>query len=239
VGGAVKVSCLIPFRDADGTRTRAKDWILARWKHHYPDWEFIVEPDDGVDPFNKSMAVNKAAAKATGDLYAILDADTWIDPMFITSALRRLEQGTKWVIPAYRSLRLKKEASEELMKLDPKGPLPPISIRHAEVAGPVVGFLWLVPRAGFESTGGMDERIRGWGGEDTMFTWAMDHVWGPHRKLQGTVISLWHDRPRDEHKHRIWVGQDRSKEQDKEALAAAYRGAKSRDAMLAVLGRTP
>ena len=91
----------------------------------------------------------------------------------------------------------------------------------------------------FDAIGGMDERIRGWGGEDTMFTWAMDRVVGPHRKLtSGVVMSLWHARPRDQDGKRIWHGQGRRRmETEKEALARAYSKARTREAMLKVLAR--
>ena len=235
----MKLSILVPFRDADQTRTPAKNWILRRWAHFYPDAEIIVAADDGVDPFNKSMAVNNAARQATGDVYAILDADTWIDTHFMEKGLSLIERNVvPWVIPARRSLRLRKDVSLRLMALDPRGDLPAIRAADAEQSGPVVGFLWLVNRKGFEAIGGMDERIRGWGGEDTMFTWAMDRVVGPHRKLNGTVMSLWHARPRDSRRQRIWVGQDRSMEQVKEGLARAYSAARNREAMLRVLDRT-
>lgn len=238
----MKVSILVPFRDADGTRTRAKEWIVRRWAHHYPDAEIIEAADDGINPFNKSMAVNKAAALASGDVFVILDADTWIDTQFMERALSMIRSGTPWVIPARRAMRLKRDVSEQLMALDPTGPLFPIQPIHSEQTSGVVGFLWLVRRDGFERIGGMDERIRGWGGEDTLFTMAMDRVVGHHRKLNGTVISLWHDRPRQKTRRgheRIWLGQDRTQEQDKEALAQAYTRAKTRAAMLEVLGCPP
>jgi len=239
----VKLSILIPFRDVTGERTRAKEWIVKRWAHFYPEAEIIEAPDDGVDPFNKPMAVNKAARQATGDMFAILDADTWIDPAAMTRAFMLIEKGIPWVIPAGFAIRLKREVSERIMALDPTGPLPAISSRFGENAGrvPVVGFLWVMPRAGFEAVGGMDERIRGWGGEDTSFTAAMDVVWGRHRKLHThTLMSLWHERPRDERRNRIWLGQDRSKEQDKAALCNAYTQAlrsHSKARMLEVLAR--
>lgn len=236
----MKLSILVPFRDADGTRTRGKDWILRRWAHFYPEAEIIVASDDGIDPFNKSMAVNNAAKQATGDMFAILDADTWIDPQFMARALSLVEQGVPWVIPARRSMRLKQDISEKIMALPPEGPLFAINVSHAEGGiAPVVGFLWVVSRAGFEQIGGMDERIRGWGGEDTAFTMAMDRVVGKHHRLPGTVICLWHPRPRDQDHKRVWVGQGRRRdtEQDKEALHARYANAKSRTSMLAVLER--
>lgn len=236
----MKLSILVPFRDADGTRTRAKDWIVRRWAHFYPEAEIIEASDDGINPFNKSMAVNNAAKQAHGDVFAILDADTWMDPVFFQPALRLVQGEVPWVIPARRSLRLKKDISERLLAMDPTGPLPLITASHAEGGiTPVVGFLWLVKRSGFEQIGGMDERIRGWGGEDTMFTMAMDRVVGRHHKLPGTVMSLWHARPRDQDGKRVWEGQGRRRdtEHDKEALAARYGAARTRDSMLRVLQR--
>ena len=233
----MKLSILVPFRDADGTRTRAKEWILARWAHFYPEAEIIVEPDDGIDPFNKSYAVNRCAEKATGDTFMVLDADTWVEPAHISRAFNLIAHGIPWVVPANRHMRLRREFSERLMKLDPKGPLPPIQAQHAETQGPVVGFAWIIPRKAWEAVGGMDERIRGWGGEDTSFTWAMDRVNGRHRRLNGVAMCLWHDRPRDARRNRIWVGQDRSQEQEKALVVQAYSRARTRDAMLAVLGK--
>ena len=233
----MKLSILIPFRDADGTRTPAKEWIVKRWAHFYPDAEIIEAPDDGVDPFNKSMAVNDAARQATGDVFAILDADTWVDPPHVERSLSLIEKGIPWVIPARRNLRLNRTISEKLLRLDPTGPLPPLRSQDADTAmGPVVGFLWIIPRKNWEIIGGMDERIRGWGGEDTAFTRAMDVIVGYHRKLNGTVVCLWHDRPRDRKRNRVWVGQDRTQEQYKQALIGAYfKAGRSKEAMLRVV----
>lgn len=235
----MKLSILIPFRDAEGVRTPAKNWIVKRWAHFWPKAEIIIAADDGVDPFNKSLAVNKAAAHAHGDIFVILDADTWIDPIWMKRALALVAQGVPWVVPARRSMRLKKEYSDRLLALDPTGALPAITSTWAEQTGAVVGFVWVVSRAGFEKIGGMDERIRGWGGEDTAFTMAMDRVVGKHHRLAGTVICLWHPRPRDQDHKRVWVGQGRrrDREQDKETLHARYSNAKSKASMLEVVRR--
>jgi len=240
----VKLSVLIPFRDADGTRTRAKDWILARWQHYYPDAEFIVEPDDGIDPFNKSMAVNNAAAKATGDVYAILDADSWIEPEWVQRGLEVIQSGKgNWTRPS-RHMRLQHGISEQMLAQPPTAPFPSLSSsRHAESYGSVVGFLWLVRASSWWDMAwhdngvarGMDERIRGWGGEDSAFTMAAKAIIGGPRHLGGTVVSLWHARPR-QNGHRIWMNQDRTTEQDKNELVlryqrAVYRASKMREVL--------
>ena len=237
----MKLSFLIPFRDPDGTRTAGHQWLLRRWQHFWPEAEFCIASDDGVDPFNKSLAINNAAKLATGDIYAILDADTWVEPKWVQEAQDRIEHGIPWVVPCIKNMRLKRDFSEQLMKLDPTGPLPPIQGRFAETQGPVVGFLHIMPRAAFEAVGGYDERIRGWGGEDTSFTWAMDIINGKHRKLHGIAMCLWHERPRDSSKFRIWIGQDRTHQEDKKRVVRAYNRAliakDKKAAMLEVLAR--
>jgi hypothetical protein len=212
--------------------------MLKRWQHFYPKAQFCIASDDGVDPFNKSLAVNNAAKSATGDVFLILDADSWVEPRFIHEAVNAIVyRKAPWVVPIRKNFRLKADVSERLMALDPTGPLPPIQLRDAETSGPVVGFLHIMPRKAFEAVGGMDERIRGWGGEDTAFVRAMTVVNGAPLRLPGTVVCLWHDRPRDRHKNRIWVGQNRDREQDKKAIVGRYTLARTREAMLKVLER--
>lgn len=232
----VKLSFLIPFRDADGTRTRAKEWIVARWRHHYPDAEFVIEPDDGIDPFCKSMAVNAAAKKATGDVFAILDADTWVQTEHVDEGLGIIERTGRWVIPARRSLRLTRDYSEQIMKVKPDESFPRLVSRRSTVeqAGLVAGFLHLVPRHAFEAVGGMDERFRGWGGEDTSFIRALDVVHGKHVQLHGLVISLWHERPRQH--GRIWLGQTEAHNVQRNDLGHRYTVAGFRkERMMALL----
>lgn len=243
----MKLSILIPFRDADGTRTPGHEWMLRRWRHFYPDAEFIVAPDDGVDPFNKPMAVNNAAAQATGDIYVILDADTWIEPAWLERSVKEIAYGRwKWAAPS-RHMRLKQHVSDRLLALDPTEPLPPLHpTRDTDSFGPVVGFLWVVLASAWWDMAwhneqgqprGMDERIRGWGGEDSMFRMAAQSIIGPPRRLGGTVVCLWHERPRNQF-GRYWKGQDRSTEKWKEELAQQYRSAiRRRPAMRQLLGQ--
>jgi len=246
----MKVSFLIPFRDADGTRTKGHQWLLKRWQHFYPEAEFCIAPDDGIDPFNKSMAVNNAAAMATGDVYVILDADTWIATDWMERALGELTKGRSRFIAPSRNMRLKKDISDRLMAGDPTGPfVAPASTRDIDgTIGPVVGFLWVILASAFWDMAwhndqgqarGMDERIRGWGGEDTAFRMAAKAIIGPPRRMPGTVICLWHDRPRTS-LGRYWVGQVRSTETkgQKGQVMHQYRTASANRArMRQVLGQ--
>jgi glycosyltransferase involved in cell wall biosynthesis len=223
--------------------------MLQRWQHFYPDAEFIIEADDGIDPFNKSLAVNNCAAKATGDIYVVLDADTWVHPSFMEKAIEVVTTGRGlWTRPAHH-IRLNRGFSEKLMAMPPQiEELPPFSAtRDSESHGHVVGFLWVISAkawwktAWYDDAGnprGMDERIRGWGGEDSAFAMAARAMIGPPRRIGGTVICLWHARPRDG-KNRIWVNQDRSKQQDKVRIVGDYRRAMHRVAKMKEVLRQP
>lgn len=242
-----KVSILVPFRDADGSRTRAKEWMMRRWAHFWPDAEIIEETDDGLDPFNKSMAVNRAADRAAGDVFILLDADSWVPVGAIRTAVDLVGRGAPWVVPVFRNFRMSRAWSEMVMRGDPTAPLPRVRSQDCDTSpGPVVGFCHVMTRQAFQRVG-MDERIRGWGGEDSCFVRAMDVVNGKHARLRvfvdekrqrqpAIVVCLWHERPRDEkRRQRIWLGQDLGNEEEKHRVTASYRTARSKEAMLRVL----
>ena len=67
----------------------------------------------------------------------------------------------------------------------------------------------IMPREAFELVGGMDERFRGWGGEDVSFMRALDTLYGKHRTFNGPVYHLWHPTiPGLWKGTRQWEGQD-------------------------------
>lgn len=204
------LSFLVPWRDDDGQRTAVKEWVLRRWAAFYPAAEFIEASDDGGIPFSKSMAVNAAAARAQGDVFAILDADTWVDPAWVARALELIGAGrAPWVLPVRQAHRLTQQLTDKLLTGDPAGPLPKIATvmrSQVEVTTGAVGFLHLLPRSAFEAVNGMDPRFRGWGGEDSTFIGAVDTIVGRHHRLEGTAFHLWHPRPRVAGR-RVWPGQ--------------------------------
>jgi hypothetical protein len=231
-----RLSILVPFRDPDGTRTRAMEWIVARWRYYHPDAEVVFGSDDGFDPFSKSMAVNDAASRATGDVLAILDADTWVEPGPVRQAIAMVRSGeASWVIPARRSYRLSEGFTETLYgSIRPEDPFPEVKIlRDTHRVGYVVGFLHILPRAGFDATRGMDPRFRGWGGEDGAFTHAVDTLWGPHVKLDNSVFHVYHEEPRDLRGRRTWLGQVERVANG--PLWARYRAAKGRRVMMQII----
>ena len=200
---------LIPWRDDDGSRTAVKEWTLARWRHHWPDAELIVSGDDGVDPFCKSMAVNRAATQSTGDVLGILDADTWVYAAKVREAVELIRSGgAPWVLPCSHALRLTRGFTASLIAQSPGVRFPKLGPEAVESKVGVIGFLHLLPRRAWERVP-MDERYRGWGGEDNGYMWALDTLWGKHVRLDNNALHLWHPRPKDGRGKRIWPGQVR------------------------------
>ena len=50
-------------------------------------------------------------------------------------------------------------------------------------------------RAAYDRVHGIDPSFLGWGGEDLAFGWALDTLAGPHTRLTGTLVHLWHPHP--------------------------------------------
>jgi hypothetical protein len=203
-----RLSFIIPFRDDDGSRTAVKEWIVARWAHYFPDAEIIVQGDDGGKPFSKTLAVNTAFERSTGDVVAMLDADVWIEPEHTREAADLIASGrARWVRPASKVCRLHEAATQRLISQPPSIPFPAFRKEDYESVRKVWGLLHLFPREAFESIGGYDPRFRGWGGEDTAAIAAMDTLWGPHTMLPNRLFHLHHPRPMNAEGESVWVGQ--------------------------------
>ena len=198
------ISVLVPFRD-DGHRGPAMEWIVARWRHYWPEAEVIIRPDDGCDPFSKSQALQSCVREATGDVLILLDADTWCDVPTIRRAVEIAATG-RLVQPASKAHRLGQEVTDELLASDPACEWPMIRPLQVEQTVRPVGFLHVLSREVWDTVNGYDPRFRGWGGEDNVFLYAVETLVGPVVRLNGAIYSLWHPRPRMDGR-RVWTGQ--------------------------------
>ena len=218
------ISLIVPFRPDDAGRLKTWLWLKRYWQWSLPAAELIVGRDDGL-PFSKTCAVNEGAARATGDVFVILDADCYMDAGTLIACAEHVRLNRAWWMPYKAMWRLKKHVTRRLLSQDPEAPmqvtLPPPDTE--DVQGEENAWAWaydarthgamcqVIPAAGFREVGGMDPRFRGWGGEDSSFAFALDTLWAP-RSLDDSVDAahLWHARigegkgPRG----RMWVGQE-------------------------------
>ena len=248
------VSILVPlhFSETDTQRIENWKWLEHYWKKSLPGAEIIIgnDKDAGEIPFSKSVAVNDAASRARGDVFIIVDADVYISVDSVLECVNEIRAARKrnqklWFIP-YRNLyRLTEEVSRAILNSTPgsflKVSFPELSGFYTNTGShqgtPVskIGhwygaMIQIVPREGFYSTGGWDNRMRGWGGEDHAAMVAVDTLYGPHKTLPGQVLHLWHPVFVPAHiddstsKKRLWANQESS--QNNDVLSGRYHWAR-------------
>jgi len=244
------ISILIPFRCTDPTHPRVKnaEWLKRYWKVQLPGAQIVMGDDPTDQLFSKAVAVNNAAAKATGDVFVIIDADGYMSAdsvLYCAEEIRTARKKNKklWFVPYRQFYRLTEEASRNLLQSNPASPFPfsePLASSSilACDTDPKVGHWYgamvqIMPREAFEAVGGWDGRFRGWGGEDHAAMRAMDTLYGLHKTLPGQVLHIWHPQigpqgtavsvPWNE---RMWEGQDHPGINDR--LSYLYYGAYGR-----------
>lgn len=187
------ISVLVPYGYGGPERAAAWKWLEQRWRAILPDAELIVESgaEDG-DPgrFDKGAAVNRAAARASGETFAIADADTAPDP----GVAEAFGWGTT-VFPA-RYFALDAAVTRHVFRHDPSVNL---SRFDAPVLETSVGGIVVTPRECFELVGGLDERAKGWGGIDAIYAHAVGTLWLEPYTRFGSCWHLWHPRPAEHH----------------------------------------
>lgn len=242
------ISLLVPFHNLDNENARAANWQWLRsyWSTQLPGSEIIIgeDPYSTVLPFSKAVAINTAAAKATGDIFVIVDADGYIPASSVLLCAARIRAARErkqklWFVP-YRSFyRLNKEATELILKSSPDKPYqftnPPPPSCIIDTSGSQHGHwfgagIQIMPREAFEEIGGWDPRFRGWGGEDHSAMRAMDTLYWPHKTLPGQFIHMWHpmfspegSSPWVNWKYRMWANQVEAGAND--VLSIRYYGA--------------
>ena len=232
-----RISLLVPFRTDHAERERNWRWLEAYWRAQMPEAEIIMGTDDHR-PFCKTHAVNDAFSRASGDVIVMLDADCYISAATIRECARLIREARAWgkplwYLPYRRFYRLTEEASLRLLATDPAHPKafpdPPLDSELESHGGISFGhwygaLIQVMPREAFEAAGGMDERFRGWGGEDVSFMHAVDTLYGRHKTFNGPVYHVHHPTIKGTWAMtRQWAGQDKPEMND--ALSSKYEDA--------------
>lgn len=170
--------------------------------------EVIVEPDDGRDPFSKTIAVNNAFRRATGDVIAVIDADVWVELETLEEAadlIRRKKAA--WVRPADTVLRLSEATTFELIAQPADIPTPDFRVSECDAITGTVGLAFVISAKTFRDLAGMDPRFRGWGWEDNAFNMAARILHGREVLFTKPLVHLWHPHSRDDKGRKVWAGQ--------------------------------
>lgn len=190
------LSVLVPYRPDGGHRTRAWEWLARRYAE-MPDVELVVRGDDGgANPgeFNHPLAINRAAAAATGDVFMIADCDTAFDYAWVRRAHDMVHgRDAPWVLPRFYA-KLDKRSSERLLHGAPDAGIDKFTAEWIGDSVSVAGLV-VIGRDAFEYVGGYDERFAFWGSDDVAFALSVDTLVGRHVRLEGSAYHLWHPQP--------------------------------------------
>lgn len=181
------ISIVVPYRPDFAERTRVWSWCSAHWRALLSTAE-IIEADSGHQPFHRAASINEGVRKASGSRLIIADADTVVSNavgLFVGL------EGPRWFIgyEAERYFTLGEEQTEQVLTRAHPGRLPPPPPRTFGITS-WSGVLGL-HRSQFV---GFDERFDDWGWEDRAFVHAMDTLHGPHARVDGYALHLWHPR---------------------------------------------
>lgn len=218
------ISIIVPFKDHNEHRTRVWEWLKRYYAEALPDAEIVVGTDDVV-PFSKSCAVNRAANKARGRIFVVIDADALVQPEKLREVCdelildRRLGRRT-WAMVYERIYYLNEKTTLDLLKIPPEllaeidyeWPSPPPENWREGNNNPLYGhpfgaMCMVMPREAFFHVRGFCESFRAWGSEDASMTFALDTLWGLHKVHLNDILHLWHIRPGRTAATRKWVGQ--------------------------------
>lgn len=192
-----RVVFLVPRRDDGGHRDRLWRYARQRWEREFPLWP-IYEGHHDEGPFNRSMAINRAATEAGDwDVAVVIDSDVMLRSSQVLAAVQSAASEGK-VTWAHRRWRGLHESWTTRIIADGTHYGPEFEDVDLDILVERTNPLsWscciAIPRSTYDDLGGFDERFRGWGFEDMAFQSIVVGLY-PWARIEGDVIHLWHPR---------------------------------------------
>jgi hypothetical protein len=214
------VSVLIPFTSDEPWRLLARDHVVG----NYRSQGFDVVEGGCPGPWRKAVAVAAAAARSSGEILVVADADCFCAG--VHQAVTAVEAGAPWAMPHELVHRLDQTATGAIYA----GAAPWTTMGRTQP--PYRGFdgggIVVLPRATWEQIP-LDPRFEGWGNDDEAWALALTCVAGPPTRVTANLYHLYHPEPVRLTRH---IGSAASKELLNRYLRAARAG---RPAMRALL----
>lgn len=189
------ISALVPFKSfGDADRDANWRWIRARFESLHPEWEICV--GESEKPFNRGMAINDAASKATGDVFFISDADCFVYPEQAIEAAELASEAPGAVVAATRWIAMERAITWQIRTGQHDVRFASDPPAWCDVVGTVSGCV-AISRESFETVGGYPRGFEGWGFEDNCFWYALETLVAQGRRLKGDMFHLWHPSARN------------------------------------------
>jgi hypothetical protein len=187
----MNIVILVPRRSDGGHRDRLWKFCEARWAHQFPDHPIIVGASP-PGPFNRSAALNHAAAQAPdADMFLLIDADVLANPDTVRTAVEIAHATGRIVLPYTERIHLNNAGTEKVIA----GYDGPWRVRQMvqTIYTKQDSCVVAVPRSTWDAVGGFDELFVDWFGEDTAFNIAAETLTGKSLvRIDGEVFHLHH-----------------------------------------------
>jgi hypothetical protein len=187
------IPVLVPWRPDGGRRDDLWRYVRRSFWSTLPGFRIVTGRSPG-GPFNRSAAVNDAAALAGNWRVAVIaDNDTWVPPAQLLAAVDTATKSQRLTAAFSRVVELSRDYTDGL--LDGSASLADFNIDwvRTEALG-VQSSMLVVPRELWNNIGGFDEKFAGgWGGEDNAFWRAASILAGEPMRVPGCAFHLWHE----------------------------------------------
>ena len=143
-----------------GKEVSAVNETLQRYQARYPDADFVVVPSEGA--FSRGSALDLGMSQLAGDDLAFLcDVDMTFDRTFLEHCRLNTVAGERLYYPEF----FKYYDMKYVYRFKRKPAELPIKRSHGHWAGYSYGML-CVYKSDYDTSGGFDTSLTGWGGED-------------------------------------------------------------------------
>lgn len=194
-----RVAILVPRRAGIEDRDRLWRFCGRWWENDYPDWQ-IVEGHHDVGPFNRSKAINIAAATADEwDAAVIIDSDVLCEPNAIRAAVDLALSTNRIVLGYDRRMQLSAHGTERILGGFRGNWLSPGMV--TKVLTNACSSAVVVGRKLWDEVGGFDERFVGWGWEDVAFRVTAETYSG--EEMVQISAACWHLHHRTSHENNV------------------------------------
>lgn len=191
----MKVVILIPRRADNGRRDQIWAWVKARWQTEQPEWK-IFEGVHNDGPFNRSLAINRAAKKAgKWDVAIIADSDSFVGKPSIDAAVSLCVKSGQMTLAYDRFCYLSFEMSNAVMAGYQGDWYPGVEWYMPGTCSSMV----VVTRKIWDEAEGFDEGFIGWGMEDVAASHKFQTFGGGLQRVHGECWHLHH--PTAPHTH--------------------------------------
>ncbi|WP_433364059.1 glycosyltransferase family 2 protein [Streptosporangium sp. CA-115845] len=184
----MRVAVVIPWRGGQPDRERHHETVRAHLRSLLPDaWH--IDADSGHQPFSRAGSRNhgvRLAQDVGAEVVVLCDADTLPEREPLLAAIDSAHDELLHL--PYRLFRGFTPAGTDAYMA---GTQPMDCGIELESEWSTGGCMVIQPPSWWRM-GGMDERMTGWGAEDTAARVACDALLGPTVKHPGVIFHLWH-----------------------------------------------